>query len=61
MSYESKTRKHNRKLLTEHRKVHGVEFACGETIDDCVVAPGDKTDWAFYPLVEWLKRIVKRA
>lgn len=61
MSYESKTRQHNRKLLAEYWKAHGVEFAPGETIDDCIVVPGDKTDWAFYPLMEWLKRIVKRA
>lgn len=60
MSYESETRKRNRKLLTEYWEAHGVKFAPGETIDDYIVVPGDKTDWAFYPLIQWIKKKIKR-
>lgn len=53
--YESKTRKENRKLLTEYWEARGVIFAKGETIDDCVVVPGDKTDWLFHGVFEKIK------
>lgn len=58
---ESETRKNNRKLLTEHWEAHGVKFGPGETIDDCIVVPGDKTDWAFYPLIQWIRKKIKGA
>jgi len=57
--YESKTRKENRKLLTEYWEARGVIFAKGETIDDCIVVPGDKTDWLFYPAFKWIKEKIK--
>lgn len=58
---ESETKRKNRKELTEYWEAHGVKFAPGETIDDCIVVPGDKTDWAFYPLIQWIKKRIKRA
>lgn len=58
---ESEIKKSNRKMLTEYWEAHGVVFAPGETIDDCIVVPGDKTDWTFYPIIEWLKKRLRRA
>lgn len=58
---ESDTRKHNRKKLTEYWEAKGVHIPPNETIDDYVVVPGDKTDWAFYPVVEWIRKKIRRA
>lgn len=58
---ESETKKRNRKLLTEYWEARGVRIPENETIDDYVVVPGDKTDWLFYPLIEWIKIKFRRA
>jgi hypothetical protein len=56
---ESETRKQNRIRLTQYWEDKGVKLHPLETIDDYIVVPGDKTDWAFYPLVKWFKRKLK--
>lgn len=53
---ESETRKQNRIALTQYWQNKGVKLDPLEVIDDYIVVPGDKTDWVFYPLVEWFKR-----
>lgn len=57
---ESETKKNNRKQLTEYWEAHGVKFAPGETIDDCIVVPGDKTDWFFHPFAVRIGRQLRR-
>ncbi len=57
---ESQTRIDNRKKLTEYWKSKGVKLDRLETIDDYIVVPGDKTDWAFYGFSQWLKKACKR-
>lgn len=60
MIYESETRKRNRKLLTEYWEAHGVKLAPGETIDDYIVVPGDKTDWLFYGWFDKIKAFITK-
>lgn len=58
---ESETRKQNRIKLTNYWKNRGVFIPENESIDYYIVVPGDKTDWAFYPFVQWLKQKLKHA
>ncbi len=57
---QSQTRLNNRKQLTQYWESKGVKLDPLETIDDYIVVPGDKTDWAFYGLTDWLKSKVVR-
>ncbi len=57
---ESETRRLNRIALTQYWESKGVKLDPLETIDDYIVVPGDKTDWAFYPFIEWIKQKLKR-
>lgn len=57
---ESETRKNNRKRLTEYWEARGVKLAPGETIDDYIVVPGDKTDWLFYGWFDKIKAFITK-
>ncbi len=57
---ESKTRRLNRIALTQYWESKGVKLDRLETIDDYIVVPGDKTDWAFYGFAQWLKKVCRR-
>ena len=52
---ESETRKQNRIALNKYWESKGVKLDPLETIDDYVVVPGDKSDWMFYPIYNWLR------
>lgn len=58
--FESETRRLNRIALTQYWESKGAKLGPLETIDDCVVVPGDKTDWVFCGLAQKVTQVCRR-